>query len=194
MSAPRRSSRLATKNTPVEVEPVKAEPIKLEPMEPAKPIFEKVKNIDIKAVDTVSSNTLDTNTPPVVKVIDNPIVENVSPKVSPTKSGLSKNILKHIRLYLDEIENTKNSMDQLTVSYNMFHYIDRKFSRMPFENEKLMAVIHAKTKSLVRDLMFYHRTHSDHRLLIDKLIFSLNRVHAKCHLHCGFRECFITSA
>lgn len=173
MSTIRRSSRLAAKNT----QPIKEEPIKLEPVKAAEPV---VKNIDTEL--------------PHVKVIDNPVVENVSPKVSPKKSGSSKNILKHIRLYLDEIENTKNSMDQLAASYNMFHYIDRKFSRMPFENEKLMVVIHAKTKSLVQDLMFYHRTHADHRLPIDKLIFSLNRVHAKCHLHCGFRECFIKSA
>ena len=183
MSTIRRSSRLAAKNT----QPIKEEPIKLEPVKAAEPV---VKNIDTElTVKTVVSKTQ-----PVVKVIDNPVVENVSPKVSPKKSGSSKNILKHIRLYLDEIENSKNSMDQLAASYNMFHYIDRKFSRMPFENEKLMVVIHAKTKSLVQDLMFYHRTHADHRLPIDKLIFSLNRVHAKCHLHCGFRECFIKSA
>ena len=159
----------------------------MEPVQAAEPV---VKNIDT----AVPTKTVDSKTPPVVKVIDEPVAEKVSPKVSPKKSGSSKNILKHIHLYLDEIENTKNPMDKLAASYNMFHYIDRKFSRMPFENEKLMAVIHAKTKSLVRDLMFYHRTHTDHRLLIDKLIFSLNRVHAKCHLHCGFRECFITSA
>ena len=92
MSTIRRSSRLAAKNT----QPIKEEPIKVEPMEPVKAAEPVVKNIDTElTVKTVVSKTQ-----PVVKVIDNPVVENVSPKVSPKKSGSSKNVLKHIRLYL----------------------------------------------------------------------------------------------